>query len=120
MDFLLATLKANRASKYADIKAAADKRKLKVYPIMFGRAQAILGIVKAAPRGHGKAAKAKAGRTTAVARRGPGRPRKTANAAASMNGLDSIVAMVKSSHQDLDRFRGALEKIRLLIADSLA
>ncbi len=50
------------------------------FPIMFGRAQALLGIVKSAKRGHGKAkmaAKAKAAKTTggaSSAKRGRGRP----------------------------------------------
>src|SRR5262245_12698223 len=61
MDLIVESLKKNRSASYADIKAAADVKKIKgVYPIMFGRAQAMLGIVKAAKRGQGKAAKAKA------------------------------------------------------------
>ena len=55
MDFIVASLKSNRSAKYADIAAAAAKKKLKIYPIMFGRAQALLGIVKSAPRGQGRA-----------------------------------------------------------------
>lgn len=45
MDFLVAELKKSRKAAYADIKAKADKKKLKLYPIMYGRAQALLGIV---------------------------------------------------------------------------
>jgi hypothetical protein len=60
MDVLVAELKKNRKAPYADIKAKADEKKLSLYPIMFGRAQALLGIVKSAKRGQGKAAKAKA------------------------------------------------------------
>ena len=37
-----------------DIKAKADEKKLKLYPIMFGKAQVMLGIVKSAKRGTGK------------------------------------------------------------------
>src|SRR5262245_14491323 len=61
MDHIVASLKNNKSATYADIKAAADAKKIKgIYPIMFGRAQAMLGIVKAAKRGQGKTAKAKA------------------------------------------------------------
>ena len=60
MDFLVAELKKNRKAAYADIKAAADKKGLQLYPIMFGRAQAMLGIVKSAKRGTGKFARASA------------------------------------------------------------
>jgi hypothetical protein len=60
MEFLVSSLKSNRKASYADIKAKADEKKLSLYPIMFGRAQALLGIVKSAKRGQGKAAKARA------------------------------------------------------------
>lgn len=64
MEFLIASLEKNPKATYAEIKAAADEKKLKLFPIMFGRAQAILGIVKSAKRGQGKTAKAKAGGAT--------------------------------------------------------
>jgi len=68
MAFLVSALKKNKKAAYGDIKAAADKKKLKLYPIMFGRAQALLGIVKSAKRGTGKTARTtaakKAGRPT--------------------------------------------------------
>lgn len=121
-DFIVAALKKNPKATYKDIAAAAAKKKLKVFPIMFGRAQAMLGIVKQAKRGKGKAAKAKA-KAQAVkatpAKRGPGRPRK--NAAPALDGsLESIVAAVKSSERDKARYRGALEKIQAILADALA
>lgn len=58
MAFLLAALEKDRGATYGDLKAAAEKKDLEVFPIMYGRAQALLGIVKAAKRGEGKAAKA--------------------------------------------------------------
>ena len=119
-DFIVAALKKNPKATYKDIAAAAAKKKLKVFPIMFGRAQAMLGIVKQAKRGKGKAAKAKAKAVKATpAKRGPGRPRK--NAAPALDGsLESIVAAVKSSERDKARYRGALEKIQAILADALA
>ena len=50
-DFIVAALKKNPKAAYKDIAAAAAKKKLKVFPVMFGRAQAMLGIVKQAARG---------------------------------------------------------------------
>ena len=71
MEFLVDSLKRNPKAAYSDLKAKADEKKLKVFPIMFGRAQAMLGIVKMAKRGQGKAAKAKAAKSGgAPARRG--------------------------------------------------
>ena len=118
MDFIVDSLKSNRDAKYSDIAEAAAKKRLKVFPIMFGRAQALLGIVKSAPRGQGKAARAKAGHR-AAGKRGPGRPRK--NALQSFNGtIEGIVAAVKGSEQAKARYRSALERIKSILADALA
>ena len=122
-EFIVAALKKNPKATYKDITTAAAKKKLKLFPVMLGRAQAMLGIVKQAARGKGKAAKAKAkARAKALptpAKRGPGRPRK--NAAPSIDGsLESIVSAVKSSEQAKARYRGALEKIHSIISDALA
>lgn len=127
MEFIVESLKSNRDAKYADIQAAAAKKKLKIYPIMFGRAQTLVGIVKAAPRGQGKAARAKAkakavaagaAPVAAMPKRGPGRPRK--QAAAGFDSLEGIVNAVKSSEQAKNRYRAALERIQSILADALS
>lgn len=118
MDFIVESLKSNKNAAYSEIKEAADKKKLKIFPIMFGRAQALLGIVKQAPRGQGKAAKAKAAAAGAP-KRGPGRPRKVALPAFDGT-LDGIVAAVKSSEQAKAKYRQALERIQGILADVLA
>ncbi len=131
MEFIVDSLKSNRSAAYKDIAEAAAKKKLKIYPIMFGRAQALLGIVKAAPRGQGKAAKAKAAKAAPAApaapiagapvKRGPGRPRKNPIAAPAFdNTLEGIVNAVKSSEQAKARYHAALSKIQAILADVLA
>lgn len=123
MDFIVESLKSDRNAAYRDIAEAAAKKKLKIYPIMFGRAQALLGYVKMAPRGQGKMARAKAAAAGQPVKRGPGRPPKAAKAAgfASFDGtLESIVAAVKGSEQAKARYRSALEKIQGILADALA
>lgn len=119
MEFLLEVLKGNRNAVYAEVAEAAAKKKLKVWPIMWGRAKAMLGLVKSAPRGQGKVARAKraAAKSAApVVKRGPGRPRK--NAAASFDGtIEGIVAAVKSSEQAKARYHAALVKIQAILAD---
>ena len=120
MDFIVESLKSNRGAKYSDIAEAAAKKKLKVYPIMFGRAQALLGIVKQAPRGQGKAARAKAARAGVAPRRGPGRPPKSASSVAFSGTIEGIVAAVKTSEQAKARYRTALERIQAILADALA
>jgi hypothetical protein len=121
MEFLVETLKADRNAVYAEVAATAAKKKLKVYPIMWGRAKALLGYVKVAPRGQGKMAKAKAAKAAnAGVKRGPGRPPKAAKAASFDGSLASIVAAVKGSEQERSRYRGALERIQSILADALA
>lgn len=120
MDFIVESLKSNRDATYKEIKEAADKKKHAIYPIMFGRAQALLGIVKQAPRGQGKAARAKAAKAEAPAKRGPGRPRKSAGGSTLDGSLDSIVAAVKGSEQAKARYRAALSKIQSILSDVLS
>ncbi len=69
MEFLVTALKKNRKAVYGDLKAKADEKKLKLFPIMFGRAQALLGIVKSAKRGTGKFARATAAKAAGKAGR---------------------------------------------------
>ena len=54
MDLILSQLKRNKEVAYADVKAAAQKKGLVVWPIMYGRAKGLLGLVPIAPRGEGK------------------------------------------------------------------
>src|SRR5687768_10035023 len=69
MEFLVDALKRNPKAVYADLKAKADEKKLKVFPIMFGRAQTLTGIVKMPKRWQGKAAKARAAKASAAPKR---------------------------------------------------
>jgi hypothetical protein len=116
MDFIVDYLKKNKKASYADVKAAASSKKLDIYPIMFGRAQALLGYVKRRPRGQGKAAKANA---EGGAKRGPGRPRKDAEAAIDTSSFEGIIAAVKGSEQAKARDRAALERIQHILSDAM-
>lgn len=122
MDHIVAALKANKTAAYADIRASAEKKGLTIYPIMYGRAQALLGIVKSAKRGTGKVAKASAAKAAGlpVVRRGPGRPRKNPlPVVAGLEGIQGIVDAVKSSQREVGRFRVALERIQGVVASAL-
>jgi len=61
MDFLVAFMKRRPKAAYADAAAAAKKARHKIYPVMWGRAQLLLGRVKA---GQGRTKHAKAARRT--------------------------------------------------------
>jgi len=113
-DFIIRRLEKDKNASYADIAKAAKCAGHTVYPIMFGRAKAALGLVKVSARGKGKASVAKA---TAV-RRGPGRPRK---ASASSNGsaLTSVIQSMRDQESESNRLKTTLEKIRALLDGAL-
>src|SRR5687768_18567095 len=70
MEFLVDSLKKNPKAAYADLKAKADEKGLKLYPIMYGRAQLTLGIAKAG-KGKTKARAAKAAKAASAAKAAP-------------------------------------------------
>ncbi len=106
MEFLVANLKRNKNAVYGDLLKVARKRGLTIYPVMFGRAKVVLGMVKAKPRVSKKAAKKTA------AKRGPGRPRKVRRRTVSSNGAFEAVREVVAENK---RLRGTVDKMRQLL-----
>jgi len=109
MEFILAQLRNNPDVSYADVKRAADKKKLPVYPIMYGRAQVLLGLVAAAPRGS-KKKKAAASATSSRARAGTRRPARAARDS-TLDTLEEVIGNMRGVARDRDRYRRALEQI---------
>lgn len=58
-DFIVELLEQNPEISYAEVAEAASAKGFKIYPIVYGRAKAKLGLVPTAPRGTGAAARAK-------------------------------------------------------------
>lgn len=115
LQFIVDYLKSDKSASYADIRVAAEKKGFIVWPIMYGKAKAILGMVPVAKRGHGKAAKAaRLGRpvATATVKRGPGRPPKSAAAVSSFDSLDALIGALKDGESERHRLRKALDQIR--------
>ena len=107
---VLSLFKRNPKVSYAQIKERAAKKRLKMYPIMFGRAQLLLGIVKPKKK---KAGKRGPGRPKGSKnKRGPGRPRKIVSAA---DAVRDLLGSLRQQEQDNAALRGALTKIRELI-----
>jgi hypothetical protein len=121
MDFIVSYLKKNKKAAYADVRDAADKKGMQIYPIMYGRAQALLNIVPMSPRGSKKkkASKKSTGRPV-------GRPRKAttqtrrSSSTSSVSGVDSIVDHVRSLEQERDTYRDALERLRDVLDTALS
>ena len=89
--FITDYLRANKKAPFAEVRDAAAKKGHAIYPVSYGKAQAMLGIVKMSKRGEGKAARATKAKAAArggaagengTPRRGPGRPRKVEAGAA--------------------------------------
>jgi len=67
-------LQRNPGALFADVKAKVSKHG-ELYPIVYGRAKALLGLVKTKPR-KDRVAPEPAGLGVGAPKRGPGRPRK--------------------------------------------
>jgi len=125
MAFVMDYLKKHRTATFAEIRDAGAKKKLKLYPIVYGRAQALLGIVKLSPRGSGKAAKAaKAANAPKAAKavvggKKRGRPRKNAGASVDTSSLEGIIAAVKTLQDERERLHGTLGKIQAILSEVL-
>lgn len=65
LQFALDELKKDPAISFADVRDRAAMHGVTVFPIVYGRAKALLGLVKVAPRGTGRRAQANAVRKAA-------------------------------------------------------
>lgn len=115
MEFVVGTLKKTPAVDYGTVKAAATKKGLTIFPIMYGRAKALLGLVPVAPRGSKKkvenaparAAKKKVARRSAGSDIGP------------LDSLQNLIADMKEVAEDRDRYQRALEQIQQILKATL-
>ena len=137
--FIVDYLERKPTAPFAEVRDAAGRKGYTIYPIVYGRAKAVLGLVPSKPRGTGayamatKAAKAKASgqpvpaaaaprerapaASTAPAKRGPGRPPKTAASSfSSTGGFTDIIEAVRGIERERDEMRSALAKIREVLA----
>ena len=114
-ELLVRELRKNPKAEYAVLRDKAETKGFTVYPVMFGRAKASLGLVKTAPRGSKKkAAKRGPGRPKGSknkVKRGPGRPRTSSSAL----DIGDLVAMMKELQRERDEAVAKLDRIRKLL-----
>ncbi len=119
IEFTRAFLKKKPKAEFKEVQAAGKKKGLVIYPIVYGRAKALEGLVKVAPYGSKK--KKKSGR-------GPGRPKgsrnkRTAeprhNVATAMNSLETVINAMRKSNQERERYQKALRKISDILGQVL-
>ncbi len=137
IEFVKAKLALNPEASFADIKAQAKVEALVIYPVVYGRAKALLGLVPTAPYGskskarkqEAEAAAALAAAPAAPAARaapanGAGRTSRSRAAAAAegdvLGSLEMMITQLKTAVQERDRYRITLEKIADLIRAELA
>ena len=125
-DFCVKALSEDQKVAFATVRDAAAKKGLVLYPIVYGRAKAALGLVKVAKYGQGKAAQKKRTATKAVAtrsvtrkpgRRGPGRPKGSKNKPRMSAGGDLAGALqeVVQMQRDHEKLKSVLTKVRELV-----
>ena len=121
LEFCRVYLRKKPAAPFAEIRDAAAKKKLTLYPISYGRAKALEGLVKVSPYGSKKKNK-----TTGVKKRGPGRPKgsknkrgpgrpKMAPKATGSDSIENLVSTIQGLQRERDDALLAIEQIRRLL-----
>ena len=108
-DFIIRRLEKDKNAAYSDILKAAKTAGHTIYPIMFGRAKAALGLVKVSGRGESKAR----AKTSSGLRRGPGRPRKQSGSNGSA--IATVISSMREQESENNRLGATFEKIRALL-----
>lgn len=145
IEFAKTKLSINPDASFAEIKAQAKIEGLVVYPVVYGRAKALLGLVPTAPYG----SKSKARKAAKLQKAAPspaptpatvtetsrmttsptnGSSSRTTRARAgaiaaegsSLSSLDSMISDLKNVVQERDCYRATLEKIAQMIQHELS
>jgi len=101
--FAIERLKKNPNAIFADLKRDAEKRGLKMVPIVFGRAKLALGLAKKKPKG------AKA----AGSRGSSGGKVKLGGLPAGLG--SSVLNQIEGLARDAQAYRGAIDEIRSIL-----
>lgn len=100
--FAIERLKKNPNAVFADLKKDAEKRGLKMVPIVFGRAKLALGIAKKKPK------TAKVGRPS-----GAGAKMKLNSLPAGLG--SSVLNQIEGLARDAQSYRAAVDEIRAIL-----
>ena len=115
LEFARRYLRRSPKATFATIRDAAKKKRITLYPISYGRALALEGLVKSKPRKKAATKKRGPGRPKGSknkVKRGPGRPRKTDS---GLGSLDNLVATITNLQKDRDQALAMIDKIRRLV-----
>ncbi len=110
MAFILDYLKEHGDSPYAQIREAAEQAGHNIYPIMYGRAKSLLGLLTE----DSKRRRRKADRKSAKLRQGATEP-----AEGTVKELSSFVERYHEIEEERNRYRAALLHVEKLLKDAL-
>ena len=116
-EFLVEQLRREPTISYGELKTTADARGLKIAPIMYGRAKALLGLVPVRPRGQGKNRK-KPG-VAGLTRAESASAEQFAQQLEAVRDIADVRAIARQLDQERRQLRGALERLAQLIDESL-
>ena len=122
LEFTRRYLRDKPDAPFAEIRDAAAELGMKIYPIVFGRAKALEGLVKVAPYGSKKRAReaeeaaAAAAASQAAATRADSGPTNTAQIGGS---IEDVISGMRENHADRERYRAALIKISEILDEIL-
>ena len=117
-EFLVEELRAQPTISYGELKNRADDKGLKIAPIMYGRAKALLGLVPVRPRGQGK--NRKKATATGLPPAEAASHEQFAQQIDSVQNVDDLVAIVKQLDGERRRLRAALQTIASQIDAALS
>lgn len=109
LSFCRTYLRRSPKATFAQIRDAAKKKRLTLWPVSYGRALSLEGLVKSKPR----KSKKKTGK-----KRGPGRPKGSKNKrpGVKLSGLDGLVSTLQALQKERDEAVKVLDKIRDLVS----
>jgi len=136
LEFTRRYLRDKPEATFAEIRDAAAERDMKIYPIVFGRAKALEGLVKVAPYGSKKRAraaeKAAAAESAGAATATGGVDSTAANVGTdaaegdaggsregATNSIEAVISGMRENHAERERYRAALLKISEILDEIL-
>ncbi len=112
--FVKKYLEKKPGAPFAEVSTAGEKKGHKIWPIVYGRAQLLLGQAgDSESRAKAASRKAAVARPT-TGRRGPGRPRKV-RASDPSDAVNSLIGHIRDLEQERDDLREKLAQVRELV-----
>ncbi len=117
-EFLVEQLRAQPTVSYGELRREAEARGLKLAPIMYGRAKALLGLVPVRPRGQGRARKAQP--TPKLDRVRADSPEQFAQQLEAVHGVEDLRAIARQLDLERRRLQTALAQIATCVEDAIS